>query len=409
MSGIRGRSRILLREDAQRSGATYDLRVESRSPWTMSHRGQVWFDRVLVVLLLCLVGLAWVGQSASGLVLVALLGQVVPLLWRRRRPGTVLAVVAAASFLQACLSRQMMPTQVAVPIVAYSAARWGTDRVKAAAVVLTLLGSVVASWVWLGSGRTDLRAFVIVAVLCATTAMAAWAFGIAASQRDRHLSGLVDRAEYLQRVADRDVALAAQDERARIAREMHDVVAHGLSVIVVQSDGARYAAAKNPEVAVQALETISATGRESLQEMRRLLGVLRTGDSGIRPQPTLADVPHLVDEAAAAGTDVTARIDDPLPHVSEGVGLAVYRFVQEGLTNVRKHAGPGVHAEVRVGVVNGALVAEVLDDGRGAAAAQGSAGLGLLGMRERIGVHDGQVTAGPRPGGGWVVSARIPL
>ena len=375
----------------------------------MSHRGQVWFDRILVVLLLGLVALSWIGQSVSGLVLVTLLGQVVPLLWRRRRPGTVLAVVAAASFLQACLSTQIMPTQVAVPIVAYSAARWGSDRVKAAAVLLTFLGALVASWVWLGEARTDVQAFVIVAVLCATTALAAWAFGIAASQRDRHLAGLLDRAEYLQRVADRDVALAAQDERARIAREMHDVVAHGLSVIVVQSDGARYAAAKNPEVAVQALETISATGRESLQEMRRLLGVLRTGDSGIRPQPTLADVPHLVQEALAAGTDVTAHLDDPLPPVSEGVGLAVYRFVQEGLTNVRKHAGPGAHVEVRLGVVGGALVAEVLDDGRGAAAAQGTGGLGLLGMRERIGVHDGEVTAGPRPGGGWRVSARILL
>src|SRR5690606_2784857 len=126
------------------------------------------------------------------------------------------------------------------------------------------------------------------------------------------------------------------------------VVAHGLSVIVVQADGARYAAAQDPTLATETLATISATGRESLTEMRRMLGLLRSESSGVRPQPVLADVPHLVAEAVAGGMTVAADVPDPLPEVADGVGLTAYRVAQEALTNVRKHAGPGARATVRL-------------------------------------------------------------
>jgi signal transduction histidine kinase len=192
---------------------------------------------------------------------------------------------------------------------------------------------------------------------------------------------------------------------------MHDVVAHGLSVIVVQADGARYAAAKDPDVAVSTLGTIAGTGREALTEMRRLLGLLRDGDTGVRPQPSLDDVRHLVEEARAAGTRVDAELPEPTPVVPDGVGLAAYRIVQEALTNVRKHAGPAAAARVRV-AVDRDLRVEVRDDGRGAAAAPGGPdgrGLGLVGMRERTAVHGGTLEAGPATGGGFVVSARLPL
>ncbi len=378
----------------------------------MSPRASAWFDRALAALLTLLVLASAAGADSFALVAVVLCGQTVPLLWRRSRPGAVLLAVGVAMFAQAVLLSDFVvaPTQVAAPIVAYSAARWGSTAVRYGAVAMTLFGSGVAGVVWT-LPHPDLRTVVFIAALCAATTLAAWAIGLAGSQRDRYLAGLKDRADQLQRVADRDVALAAQDERARIAREMHDVVAHGLSVIVVQADGARYAAAKNPDVAVSTLETIASTGRESLQEMRRLLGVLRTGDSGVRPQPTLADVPHLVSEAAAAGTEVTAEIPDVLPHVPDGVGLAAYRCVQEALTNVRKHAGPEAKVHVRLAVQGGALCVDVTDDGRGASArpAQPSGGLGLMGMRERVGVHGGEVVSGPRVGGGWHVGARIPL
>ena len=191
---------------------------------------------------------------------------------------------------------------------------------------------------------------------------------------------------------------------------MHDVVAHGLSVIVVQADGARYAAAKDPDVAVGTLATISATGRESLTEMRRLLGLLRDGDTGVAPQPGLDDVRHLVDEARAAGMQVEADLPEAPPDVPDGVGLAAYRIVQESLTNVRKHAGPRAAVALRV-TVGRAVEVEVRDDGRGAAAAAASdgRGLGVTGMRERAAVHGGTLEAGPAPGGGFAVSARLPL
>jgi signal transduction histidine kinase len=189
---------------------------------------------------------------------------------------------------------------------------------------------------------------------------------------------------------------------------MHDVVAHGLSVIVVQADGARYAAAKDPDVAVGTLATIASTGRESLTEMRRLLGLLRDGDTGVAPQPGLDDVRHLVEEARTAGMEVAAELPAGTPEVPDGVGLAAYRIVQEALTNVRKHAGPDASVQVRVSVGPAVEVA-VRDDGRGAAAGSDSRGLGLVGMRERASVHGGTFEAGPAPGGGFAVSARLPL
>ena len=198
--------------------------------------------------------------------------------------------------------------------------------------------------------RSPLASFTPYAVTIGAIVTAAWALGFAAQERERYVASLVARAEQAERMAEREVELAARDERSRIAREMHDVVAHGLSVIVVQADGARYAAAKDPDVAVGTLETISTTGREALTEMRRLLGLLRDGDTGVAPQPGLADVRHLVDEARAAGTRVDADLPEAAPDVPDGVALAAYRIVQESLTNVRKHAGPGARVTVRVAV-----------------------------------------------------------
>ena len=238
---------------------------------------------------------------------------------------------------------------------------------------------------------------------------AAWALGFAGQERERYVASLLARAEQAERMAEREVELAARDERSRIAREMHDVVAHGLSVIVVQADGARYAAAKDPDVAVGTLETISATGREALTEMRRLLGLLRDGDTGVAPQPGLDDVRHLVDEARAAGTRVDADLPPEGTEVPDGVALAAYRIVQEALTNVRKHAGPGRdRGRARGGRSRRrgrgprrrTWCGERCSDGRG---------LGLVGMRERAAVHGGALEAGPAAGGGFAVSARLPL
>ncbi|MGN0064437.1 MAG: sensor histidine kinase [Nocardioides sp.] len=386
--------------------------MSSTMPWTMGPRLSRWFDRALVVLL---AGLSVLGYGVAGDHLLALLCllQIAPLWWRRTHPTWVFVAVAAASALQVPLTDQPIVGQIAFPIAAYSVSRWGSRTAAWSALGVTFCAALVAAYDWTAAytpaGQLDPSALVAPTLSSAGIAATAWAFGLAGSQRDRFVASLVDRADQAQRMAERDVALAAQDERARIAREMHDVVAHGLSVIVVQADGARYAAAKDPQVAVDTLETVAATGRDSLAEMRRLLGLLRTGDSGVLPQPVLADIEHLLDEARAGGTLVEADLPAEWPEVPGGVGLAAYRVVQEALTNVRKHAGPGARVQVLVRTGPAGVRLEVRDDGRGAAAGSDGHGLGLRGMRERVDVHGGTLEAGPAPGGGWLVSARIPL
>ncbi len=212
-----------------------------------------------------------------------------------------------------------------------------------------------------------------------------------------------------------DRALAASNERGRIAREMHDVVAHTLSVIVAQADGGRFVAKKDPAAAVHALETIASVSRDALTEMRGLLGVLRESDgkAELGPQPSLGDIPALVSSVRDGGLEVsyvTTGTPRPLPI---GAGLAVYRIVQEALTNVLKHAGPKVTAYVHLRWKPDALEATISDDGRGAAAratsGAGEGGAGLVGMRERAMVLGGTLSAGPKRGGGYVVRVRLPL
>jgi signal transduction histidine kinase len=379
-------------------------------PWRLGARGRWWFDASLTLGLLVpgVVGHLVAGQPLASLLTAA---QVAPLWWRRTHPSVVFAVVAAASAAQAPLHHLPIVGQLAFPIATYSVARWSPRWHGLVALIVGYVGAVVAAWSWIGgfgAATITLDAVTPYLVTIAAIVTAAWALGFAAQQRERYVAGLVERAEQAERMAEREIELAAQDERSRIAREMHDVVAHGLSVIVVQADGARYAAAKDPDVAVATLETIGATGRESLTEMRRLLGLLRTGDTGVRPVPGLGDLPYLVEETRAAGTSIEADLPDPVPEVPEGVGLAAYRIVQEALTNVRKHAGPGATVRLRVRI-GPTLDLEVHDDGRGAAATTDGRGLGQVGMRERASVHGGTLRAGPAAGGGYTVSATMPL
>ena len=380
-----------------------------RHPWRLGPRGRRWLDRAVVGLLLVLaVGHVLSGQAASA-VFTGL--EALPLLWRRRHAWPVFLAVAAASAAQAADVPEPVVGQLAFPVAVYSVARWAPRWQGVAALLVGYAGALVASVRWLlGFGAGDLTAGNLApyAVTISAIVTAAWALGFAGQERERYVASLVARAEQAERMAEREVELAARDERSRIAREMHDVVAHGLSVIVVQADGARYAAAKDPDVAVGTLGTISSTGREALTEMRRLLGLLRDGDTGVTPQPGLDDVRHLVDEARAAGTRVDADLPPDGTEVPDGVALAAYRIVQEALTNVRKHAGPGATVAVRVAVGHD-LEVDVRDDGRGAAADADGRGLGLVGMRERAAVHGGTLEAGPSVGGGFVVSARLPL
>ena len=238
--------------------------------------------------------------------------------------------------------------------------------------------------------------------------IAAWALGTQGRIRRAYEDALLERGERMAEEAEQRTRSAAAEERTRVAREMHDVVAHGITGMIVQADGARYAAEHDPDVAVRTLETVASTGREALTEMRRLLGLLRgTSDPELVPQPGLADLPRLLAADVEAGR-VRATLPDPAPAMPDGVALTVFRVVQESLTNVRKHAGAGATAAVDVTVDGPDVLVEVVDDGHGAAHTSTSGGLGLVGMRERVAVHGGTLDVGPAPGGGWRVRARIP-
>ncbi|MFC7496879.1 MULTISPECIES: sensor histidine kinase [unclassified Nocardioides] len=381
-----------------------------RQPWRLGPRGRWWFDLGLVAAL-ALPALGTPVTDAGWVGLVLALGQILPLYWRRHHPDACFAAVAVASAAQPLLVDIPMWSQAAFPVAVYSVARYSTTLRGLLALAVGLCGAVVASVVWVRGFDGDLTAGSVTsyAVTIATIVVTAWALGALARTRRAYVDALVERGEQIRREAAQQVALAASDERARIAREMHDVVAHGLSMIVVQADGARYAARQDPAAATDALATISATGREALGEMRRMLGLLRAEDgTELRPQPGLADLDALVAAARAAGLRVDATLPDAPPPVPDGVALTTYRILQEALTNVRKHAGPDVTVRVLVEVADDVRLL-VEDDGRGAAAAPDGHGLGLIGMRERVTVHGGSVEAGPRAGGGFSVSARLPL
>jgi signal transduction histidine kinase len=208
---------------------------------------------------------------------------------------------------------------------------------------------------------------------------------------------------------------AVAEERLRIARELHDVVAHSISVIAVQSGVGVHVADGQPAEARKALAAIQATSRTALDELRRLLGVLRQDDEprgGLAPTPGLADLDALLGQVVGAGLAVRLRVEGTRPAVPGGVDLCAYRIIQEALTNVVKHAGPA-QAQVRVCYGDREVSVEVTDDGRGVAAPAGTgragAGHGLVGMRERVALFGGDLKVGPRPGGGFRVAARLPF
>jgi signal transduction histidine kinase len=360
---------------------------------------------VMPLALLCLATAGAVSNMhipfASALMFSALL--LPPLLWRRRWPREVFALVSLISFVQWLPWHDSLPANLAVLIALYSVASRCTTAWAIAAWLVAEFGLLLMVLGW-GSGVEafpGLSAFVITV----------WIAGKYANTRRRYVESLVERAERAERDRDQQARIAAADERARIARELHDVVAHNVSVIVVQADGAGYAIDSDPELARRAVQTISATGREALAEMRRLVGVLRRDtDEGeeYSPQPGLGQLDELIAHVRSAGLPVNAEIEVPTG-VPEGEQLVIYRVVQEALTNTLKHGGPGARSDVSIDYGRHEVVIRVTDDGRGAAARVSEGGHGLIGMRERIAMYGGTVHAGPIPGGGFQVLARLPV
>ncbi|MFY1584835.1 sensor histidine kinase [Micromonospora sp. WMMD734] len=243
------------------------------------------------------------------------------------------------------------------------------------------------------------------------TALLAYAVGRAVRARRTSLRALRERARAAE---DNQRALAEQavaDERRRIARELHDVVAHHVSVMGVLATGARRVLHRDLAAADEAITTIEDTSRVTLREMRRLLDVLRTDTepaADLTPQPGLAGITALVEQVREAGLPVVLEVTEPVPTVDEGVSLTVYRITQEALTNALKHAGTAT-ATVRLGVDGGGLTVEIIDTGRGPEPGPDRIGHGLVGMRERVALYGGTLRIGPRPGGGFRVYARIPV
>ncbi|HEV7907333.1 MAG TPA: sensor histidine kinase [Pseudonocardiaceae bacterium] len=241
-----------------------------------------------------------------------------------------------------------------------------------------------------------------------------WALGEFVGARRAYHSELEQRLQLLEIERDQQAKLAVGEERTRIARELHDVVAHAVSVMVVQADGAGYAIRSNPEMAENAVRTISDTGRQALAELRRLLGVLRsTDESGTQwtPQPDARGLDELAENCRTVGLPVNLETSGDLDQLPVGVGLGIYRIVQESLTNTLKHAGTGATATVRVTRTDDHVDLEVSDDGFGTPhdLVAVSGGNGLIGMRERASVFGGTLDAGPNPGGGWRVRAVLPI
>jgi signal transduction histidine kinase len=324
----------------------------------------------------------------------------VPLAWRRTRPLLVGCIVLGAIVVQGLVTGNTpegIPFIVIWVLVPYGLAAY-TERRESLIGLGLVLGSFAIYTVEnddVTSGRAgDVWSGAFFLVL----AVGAWLAGMVVRNR-RESAELAQAAE-----------AARSDERSRMARELHDIVSHNLSVVVLQAAGAR-AQADGDEAT---LEKIERSGREALVEMRRLLGVLREdGDDGspLAPQPGIAQLPELVERVRAAGVAVDLDLDPHAAGLEPALDLSAYRIVQEGLTNALKHAGPDARVTVDVHREQQRLTISIADDGAGRApaAAPNGSGHGLAGMRERVALLGGELRAGPQPAGGFSVDASLPL
>ncbi|UNX53918.1 histidine kinase [Georgenia sp. TF02-10] len=353
------------------------------------------------------------GQPGGAAAVAAGIVMPVALAWRRSRPAASAATVYAAALVHLIAGAVVIPADVLVLVALYSVTIYGPVWARRAGLAGALAGAVLLP---LAAGYTygppAPAAVATMSFGVGGVVLAVWGLAIMRRGRVERLAALEERARRLEVERDQQARIGAAAERARIAREMHDVVAHSLSVVIAQADGGRYAAATDPAAAERALVTIGQTGRDALADIRRILGVLRQEDEdggALLPQPTGSDLDALVGQVRAAGLPVSlvrTGAERPLP---AGAGLALYRIVQEALTNTLKHAGPAARATVHLQWSPGAVAVQVDDDGRGASALDDGQGHGLLGMRERAALYGGTVDAGPRPGGGFRVQARLPL
>jgi signal transduction histidine kinase len=354
-----------------------------------------------------LIGLPAILRAASGhapwvwLIDAAL---VLPLVWRRRYPVAVFALLSVAALVQ-WLVELRLSGDVALLVSLYTVAASQPRRVAIAAGAVLEVGAVLAG-VRFAPARDILASVVFLSGLV----VAAFFIGTTVQARRAYLGALVDRAARAERERDQQARLAATTERTRLARELHDIVAHSLTVVVTLAEAASASAATDPSAAREAMGQVAATGRSALGEMRRLLGVLRTeadDPAELAPAPGLDGLDGLVTGARAAGLPVRLTVAGRSRPLAAAMDATAHRIVQESLTNVLKHAVEPSAVEVLVRWEEEDLVLQVSDDGR-FTAATGEAGHGLTGMRERVAIFGGELSAGPIASGGWRVRASMP-
>ncbi|MER5842493.1 MULTISPECIES: sensor histidine kinase [Streptomyces] len=337
---------------------------------------------------------------------------------RRRMPERMLVLALVVGLLQVVLNVATVPADFALLVIVYTVAAVGARWASRLALGAGLCAAPVAQARW-PFEDVSVAGNIAMVIFQTVPFVLAWVLGDSMRTRRAYFAQLEERAARLEKEREAQSKVAVAAERARIARELHDVVAHNVSVMVVQADGAAYVLDAAPDQARKALETISSTGRQALAEMRRLLGVLRTGEhqeaGEYVPQPDVRQIEDLVEQCREAGLPVDFKVEGTPRPLPSGLELTAYRIVQEALTNTRKHGGPDTGASVRLVYFDDGLGLLVEDDGKGAPhelyeeGGFDGQGHGLIGMRERVGMVGGTLDAGPRPGGGFRISVLLPL
>jgi signal transduction histidine kinase len=375
--------------------------------WLRAHPIEA--DALLAAGILAVVGLAVVSdgipvRGSRALVAAVAVAGALPVVVRRWRPWWAVAGVTAAALLGCAAGLPGLTASISLLVVLYTiAAVLPLRQALGAALVLAIAAAAELATpptepfdVWIGFGLTMLVCFFV---------------GRTVYTRHAYTDALEERARTAEASQEASAREAVLEERRRIARELHDVVAHHVSVMGVMATGARRALSRDPVSADEALATIEATGRATLRELRRLLDVLRRDDetdATLQPQPGLAGLEALAAQVREAGLTVQLTVVGQPRALDPGIDLTIYRIVQEGLTNALKHAGSAA-AEVRVEFHPDRVVLRVDDNGTGAVNENGHIGHGLVGMRERVSLYGGTLRTGPGSDGGYSVAANIPI
>ncbi len=368
-------------------------------------RAHPFLTDALLTLALLAVCTVWLAQSRFASVPAGLLqgGLILTVAVRRTQPTAVFAIASALALVQWLLG-YTLAGDVALLVLLYTVAAH-ESRLRALLAAALLEGGAVMAAVKWDPARTVPRSFLFLSA----TVVAALFAGLTMASGSRYLTWMDERARRLEVERDQQAAIAAAAERTRIARELHDIVSHSLSVVVTLADGAERVSRRDPDRAADAMAQVSEVGRHALSDMRTMLGVLRSdeGPASLTPPPDLSELERLLERVRATGLAVDLAVEgSPFP-LGASAELTVYRIVQESLTNTIRHASAG-RARVRISYDAPTLGLSIDDDGTPSVPASHD-GHGLDGMQERAALHGGELRAGPRPGGGWSVATVLHL